>query len=206
MAWRSAPDRVRWIGGRGGPESETRRVYPSGGEHSAAIGQKSAGTASPILPVVRSVRMLITLLLAAATPTFDPMRFFNGQTRGDGQLKVVLRAHVPISVRGSGRMEGETLVLDQAVTEGTKPPRTRQWRLRRTSTDRYAGTLTDARGPVTGEVDGNRLHLSFTTDKGIKVQQWLTLAANGRSADNRLEARKFGLKVATLVERITRID
>lgn len=134
------------------------------------------------------------------------MRFFSGPTRGEGQLKVLLRAHVPVAVRGSGRMEGDTLVLDQSVTEGAKPPRTRQWRLRRIATDRYEGTLTDARGPVTGEVNGNRLHLSFTTDKGIKVQQWLTLAADGRSADNRLEARKFGLKVATLVERITRID
>jgi len=150
--------------------------------------------------------MLIALLLAAATPTFDPLLFFAGQTRGEGQLKVVLRAEVPVSVRGTGRMDSDTLVLDQVVAEGTKPPRVRQWRLKKVAAGRYEGTLTDAQGPVVGEVDGSTLHLRFTSSSGFQVQQWLTLAADGRSAANHLQARRFGIVVATLNEKIDKLD
>ena len=150
--------------------------------------------------------MLMAILLAGAAADFDPFRFFIGRTRGEAQLKVILRARVPVVVRGTGHVDGDTLVLDQVVQEGGKPPRTRQWRLRLITAGRYEGTLSDARGPVRGEFDGARLHLAFTTDKGFKVQQWLTLAPDGRSAANILEARKFGIKVATLQERITKVD
>lgn len=151
--------------------------------------------------------MLMTLLLAAAAPAFDPLRFFAGQTRGEGQLKVVLHAHVPVAVRGTGRMEDDgTLVLDQIVTEGSKPSRTRQWRLRRVSPNHYEGMLTDARGMVVADAVGPVLHLSFTTTNKFQVQQWLTLAADGRSAANRLEARRLGIVVAVLNEKIEKID
>jgi hypothetical protein len=69
----------------------------------------------------------------------------------------------------------------------------------------YEGTLTDARGRVVADADGPVLHLSFTTPGHFQVQQWLTLAPDGRSAANRLVARRFGVTVATLTERITRI-
>lgn len=151
--------------------------------------------------------MLIALLLAAATPTFDPLTFFAGQTRGEGQLKVVLRRRVTVSVDGTGKvMKDGSLVLDQVVTEGTKAPRVRRWHLRRTAPDRYEGTLTDAAGAVTAEVQGPRLHLSFITPSGFRVQQWLTLAPDGRSADNVLLARRFGVTVASLHERIAKVD
>lgn len=151
--------------------------------------------------------MLTALLLAAAAPTLDPLRFFVGRTHGEGRLKVVLRAHVPVEVRGSGRIEdGGTLVLDQVVTEGGKPPRDRQWRLRRVSPNHYKGTLTDARGKVVADADGQVLHLRFSTSSGFQVQQSLTLAPDGRSVSNRLVARRFGVTVATLMERITKVD
>jgi len=151
--------------------------------------------------------MLIALLLAAAAPTFDPLRFFAGQTSGKGQLKVILRRRVSVSVAGSGRVQPDgSLVLEQVVKEGAKAPRTRRWHLRRISPGRYVGTLTDARGPVTVEADGSRLHLSFKTPSGFKVQQWLTLAPDGRSADNVLRATRLGITVATLRERIVKVD
>jgi len=149
--------------------------------------------------------MLTAFLLAAAT--FNPLGFFTGHTSGDGRLKVVLRRGVPVSVSGSGRVESDgTLVLDQTVLEGTKPARTRRWRLQRTAPGRYEGTLTDARGPVVGEVNGRRLYLRFTSTSGFRVRQWLTLSADGRSADNLLKASRLGVTVATLRERIRRID
>lgn len=151
--------------------------------------------------------MLTTLLLAAAAPAFDPLCFFDGQTRGEGQLKVILSRRVPVSVVGRGTVQPDgSLLLDQIVAEGTKPARNRRWRLRRVSPGRYTGTLTDARGPVAAEANGPRLHLSFTTPSGFKVQQWLTLAPDGRSADNVLRATRLGVTVATLHERIVKLD
>lgn len=151
---------------------------------------------------------LIPVLLAAAPepPRFDAIAFFSGRTEGTGRIKIVLRRADPIRVEGRGRMDGDTLVLDQAVTVGSKPPKPRRWRIRRVAPGRYTGTLTDAKGVVTGEATGDRLHLSFTTTGGFRVDQWLVLAPDGRSAQNRLTARRFGFTVATLDETIRKLD
>lgn len=159
--------------------------------------------------VARWAGMLLFLALAGATaaPAFDPLRFFTGATRGTAQLKVILRAAKPVTVRGSGRRQPDgALVLDQWVTEGSKPPRPRHWRLWQIAPGRYTGTLTDARGPVTGAVQGRTLRLSFTSDGGFRVRQTLTLQPDGRTLANRLEARRFGIRVAVLTERIVKID
>ena len=151
--------------------------------------------------------MLIALLLAGSTPTFDPIRFFEGATRGEGMLKIVLRAQAPVGVVGEGRVDADgTLTLDQDVAQGKAASKHRTWRLRQTAPGRYEGTLTEARGLVRGEVDGPRLHLRFTSLSGFQVEQWLTLANDGRSAINLLEARRFGLIVAKLTETIRKAD
>lgn len=148
--------------------------------------------------------MLLALSLAAAAPVFDPFVFFAGATEGVGRLKVVLRRGRRIQVTGSGRMEDGVLVLDQVIAEEGKPVRTRQWRIRRDGPGRYAGTLTDARGPIAGQTRGDRLILRYRTGGGIAIEQRLVLAADGRSAGNRLTARKFGVRVAVLTETIRR--
>ena len=56
-------------------------------------------------------------------------------------------------------------------------------------------------------MDGNRLHLRFTTtDGGLDAEQWLYLQPGGRVALNRMVLRKFGLPVATLDETIRKVD
>jgi hypothetical protein len=155
---------------------------------------------------ILALALLAAAPSSAAPPTFDALRFFSGATRGEGRFKVILRRSQPVSVRGTGRMEGDTLVLDQIVTRAGSAPKPRQWRIRATAPGRYTGTLSDAKGPITGETVGNRLHLRFTNSDGFAIEQWLTLAANGRSAQNRLTAKRFGVRVATLDETITRLD
>ena len=54
--------------------------------------------------------------------------------------------------RGPGRMQGNTLVIDQVVQEEGKPARRRVWRLARSGGNAVTGTISDADGPVTGEV------------------------------------------------------
>jgi hypothetical protein len=144
----------------------------------------------------------------AATPAvrgFDPVAFFSGATTGEGRLKKVFSRSVATHVVGRGRVErGGTLVLDQTVTIAGEKTRERQWRLREVAPGRYAGTLTDARGPVTATVAGPVLTIAYTSTDGMGIAQAITLAPNGRSARNVMKVKKLGLTVATLAETITR--
>lgn len=156
---------------------------------------------------------LFALLLILPSPVvteetagFDPIRFFEGRTRGHGSLKIILRARQTVAVEGVGRVDPDgTLVLTQTVTQGGQPARTRAWRLRQVSPGHYAGTLTDAVGPVTATSAGRVLTLRFPS-KGVAVEQVLTLSDDGRSARNILTARKLGIRVARLDETIVKLD
>ena len=142
-----------------------------------------------------------------APRALDAIRFFDGMTEGQGVLKVAMRSPVTIRVQSRGQVETDgTLSVRQIVSEGDKPARTREWRIRELSPGRYAGTLSDAVGPVVGETVGNRLHLRFRTKNGLDAEQWLTLAPGGRSANNVMRVRKFGLTVASLDETIRKLD
>ena len=144
---------------------------------------------------------------ADAAQPFDPIRFFNGTTEGEGVLKVALRSPTEIRVQSRGRIEPDgTLSVRQIVSEGDKPARTREWRIREVSPGRYAGTLSDATAPVVGETIGNRLRLRFRIKGGLYVEQWLTFASGGRSVHNVMRVRKFGLTVASVDERIRKLD
>lgn len=136
-----------------------------------------------------------------------PVRFFSGATEGTGELRILLSGAKPVQVQSrGGRREDGTLVLRQTIRMAGEKPSTREWRLVRVGRDRYAGTLSDAAGPVAGEVSGNRLSLRYTM-KGalrLRIQQVLTLQPDGRTIANSLKATKFGLPIASLRETIRR--
>lgn len=167
----------------------------------------SSSSAVPIAAALTLAACAPAVPLAAPAPVFDPLAFFAGRTEGRATLKIVLGAARAVRVEGTGRVEPDgALVLDQVVTQKGKPATRRRWRIRRTGPFTYAGTLSDAVGPVTGEVAGNRLHLRFAMKGGLATDQWLTLAPDGRSAANLLTARKFGVVVARLDETIRKLD
>ena len=176
------------------------------------VGAHPAGT--PVrLPAMHNLLLAFPLLLAASAPpaaggpVFPVMKFFEGRTEGQGTIKVALGATRTLNVRSRGRIEPDgTLVLVQNVEEAGKPARTRTWRIRETAPNRFAGTLSDASGPVRGQVRGNRLHLAYRIKGGLDADQWLTLGSGGRSADNRMTVRKFGLVVAKVRETIHKLD
>ena len=150
---------------------------------------------------------MLFLALAVATVPFAPLRFFAGRTEGRATLKIVFRHTHGVRVHGHGRPQRDgSLILDQTVEEDGKPATTRRWHLRRTAPGRYTGTLTDAVGPVTAELRGNRLHIRYRAKGKVGIEQWLTLAPDGRSADNRLTGTKLGIPVARLHETITKLD
>jgi hypothetical protein len=143
----------------------------------------------------------------AAPPTFDPLAFFTGASRGEGTLKVMAKPRVPVRVENHGRADGQGgIILDQTIREGGKPARQRRWVLRQTSPTTMSGTITDTPGPVRGRLDGNRLLLNYPMKGGLKAEQVLTIQPGGRSLVNRMIVRKFGMTVAHVDEVITKID
>lgn len=145
--------------------------------------------------------------LARPAPAFDPIRFFAGRTEGQGGLTVGFWKHERIKVEGQGRLDPDgALVLTQTVHRGDGPAETRSWRILPQGEGRYTATLTDAAGPVSVEATGNALHIRYRTRDGLDAEQQLYLSRDGRRAENRLAFRKRGVRVATLEERITRLD
>ncbi|MGN6278175.1 MAG: DUF3833 family protein [Sphingomonas sp.] len=142
--------------------------------------------------------------LAAPQPLFRPDAFFAGRTEGHAELKELFHSTKPVHVVGHGRVDHGTLILDQTVMQQGKKPQQREWRIHQISPGRYAGTLSDATGPVEGDVSGNCLHLSYPMKGGLQVDQLIYLQPGGQSALNRMKITKFGITVASLDETITR--
>ena len=155
-----------------------------------------------------SVPALLALLLLAQAPAAQgPEHFFVGRTESTGTVRVMMSGRHAVRDRSRGRIErGNILILDQDVQEQGKPARSRTWRLVRTTGNRIAGTISDARGPVTGVVRGNVLHLRYRSAEGPSVEQWITLHPGRRTAHNRMVFKRFGVTVATVESVIRRVD
>lgn len=148
------------------------------------------------------------LLLAAAPSPAAPEQFFVGRTEGAGTVQMIMAGSHKVRDVSRGRLDKNgALILDQMVYEEGKPARRRSWRLVRAGGNRIAGTISDAVGPVTGELNGNVLHLRYRArEANAAVEQWITLHPGGRTASNRMVFRKFGFKAATLNSTIRKLD
>ena len=136
-------------------------------------------------------------------PAFDPLAFFTGPTHGDGKLDQILKETRTVTVDSVGKPEANgSLTLTQRVAMQGDSPRTRVWRLKQVAPGRYAGSLTDASGPVETVAVGRALRIRYPMKGGLQVEQWLVALPGGRALDNRLTVTKWGMRVATLRERI----
>lgn len=152
---------------------------------------------------------LLSLLFLVQAPAaaHGPEYFFVGRTESTGSVAVVMSGRHAVRDHSRGRIErGNILVVDQNVEEQGKPARNRIWRLMRTADNRITGTISDARGPVTGDVSGNVIHLRYQSAEGPNVEQWIALAPGGRTAQNRMVFRRFGVTLATVESVIRRLD
>jgi len=155
------------------------------------------------------VLLFLASALSIASPahaTFDPVEFFRGHSEGRGELKILLQSAVRIDVKSEGRDERDgTLLLIQRVSQQGQEPRTRYWRLKRQSPTQFTGTLTDAAGPVTVDVVGDRARIRYTMKNRMSVEQWLT-PTGPRTVDNQMRVRRFGVVVARFSETIRKLD
>jgi hypothetical protein len=145
---------------------------------------------------------------AAAPPASGPEHFFVGRTEGAGTVQMTIGGSRKVRDVSRGRLDKSgALILEQMVYEEGKPARRRSWRLVRSGPSRVSGTISDAIGPVTGDIRGNVLHLKYQArEASAQVEQWITLHPGGRSASNRMVFRKFGFKAATLNSTIRKLD
>ena len=151
------------------------------------------------------------LLAAAAAAPAQPgsalEQFFVGTTEGSGTVSVAVAGRHGVKDRSRGRRDAQgALILEQVVEEEGKPARRRTWRLVRSGASAVTGTISDAKGPVKGQLNGNTLHISYKLAEGPSVEQWITLQPGGRSASNRMVFRRFGFKLATVESTIRKVQ
>ena len=150
---------------------------------------------------------LLGLLLVTQAPAASPLeQFFIGRTHGEGTVRMMMARPHAVRDRSVGRVDRSgALILEQVVEEEGKPARRRSWRLVRSGAHTVTGTISDARGPVTGELRGNILSLRYRAAEGPSVEQTITLDPGGHTATNRMTFRRFGLRVATVQSVIRRV-
>ncbi len=144
---------------------------------------------------------------AAPAPAFDVVKLFEGRTEGQARLKVIFKSPKSVRVQSRGRkLPDGTLVLVQDIAEEGKPRRSREWRMREISPGQFSGTLSDAGGPISGTVQGNRFHVRYAMKNGLQAEQWLTLRPDGKTVHNVMHVTKLKVRIATLDETIRKLD
>jgi hypothetical protein len=134
-------------------------------------------------------------------------QFFTGVTEGSGTVEIILSGKHGMRDRNRGRIDSQgALVIDSLVEEEGKPLRKRSWRLVRSATNKISGTISDAKGAVTGEFNGGTLHLRYRLIEGPSVVQTITLQPGGRTAVNRMTIHRFGFKVATVESVLRKVE
>ena len=143
--------------------------------------------------------------MAGQAASFDPISFFTGATDSAGSLKQAFSSAKATRSTGFGAMRGSgEFVLDQTMTIAGEQAQTRQWHLHQISPGHFGGTISDGKGPVTIDVAGNRLLISYTMKGGLKVSSVLTIDPGGRTGHNVSTVRKWGMTAATLSETISK--
>jgi hypothetical protein len=127
----------------------------------------------------------------------DPLRFFEGRTESLSTIRVIMRKPYRSLTIGNGTIEADgVLNLVQRVREDGKAPYDRRWRMRQVGPGRFAGTMSEATGPVSVEKVGERFRFRFKMKGNLAVEQWLMPLPDGRSARSKMSVRKLGVTVA----------
>jgi hypothetical protein len=146
--------------------------------------------------VSASAAFLVSATVTAAP--LQPMRFFEGQTESLGTIRLFLKKPYRSRALGRGIIAPDgSLLLVQRVEDEGKPPRERRWRIRQVGPGRYAGTMSEAIGPVTIDTVGESYRFRYRMKGNFAVEQWLVPLPGGMSARNSLKVRRFGMTVGT---------
>ena len=138
-------------------------------------------------------------------PALDLVEFFSGRTHGEGTIKKALQRPHRIVIETVGRRgsNGEMLLTD-TIKEDGEATKVRRWVMRPTSNG-FAGTISDAVGPVRVDVEGASATIRYKMKGGIAVQQVLTMR-DKNTLSSRVTGKKLGVRVATIEATIRKLD
>ena len=151
---------------------------------------------------MHAMRVLLPIAaipLIGASPAAEPikpMQFFDGRTEGSGIVRIMLKKSYRTRSVGTGRIlpDGSLLLVQRVHDEG-QPAHERRWKVRQTGPRSFSGTMSEATGPVTIDQVGNRYRFRFGMKGNLSVEQWLAPLPGGKSANNSMTVRKFGVRV-----------
>ena len=136
----------------------------------------------------------------------QPLRFFEGRTEMLSIVKVIMKKPYRSRTLGAGRiLPDDSLALIQQVYDEGQAPELRSWRIRQLAPGHFAGSMTEAVGPVVVDQMGGSYRFKFRMKGNLAVEQWLTPLPGGRSARTSLTVRKLGMQVATSVGTVRRV-
>ena len=144
--------------------------------------------------------------LARAQPMeFTPQNGFDGESEGQGSLRLFLGKPRPFHVTSRGSIQSDgTFRLEQTINFRGDTPHERFWILEATGPKHYAATLSDAAGPVRGVTSGSHLSLHYRVKGPLVMHQELELSPDGKTIDNVGVITVFGIPVGRLHETIRR--
>jgi hypothetical protein len=133
-----------------------------------------------------------------AVPLADPLRFFEGRTESIGVMKLIMKRPYKVRSIGRGKINPDgSLLLVQQVHDDGQPPKERTWRIKQVGPGKYAGSMSEAVGPVKIEQVGDGYRFRFKIKGNLTVEQWLVPDPDGNSGSSKLTIRKYGVKVAS---------
>jgi hypothetical protein len=148
------------------------------------------------LAVAAALTLAMPTGAAAADKLADPLSFFEGRTETVSTVKMVMKK--PFKSRSLGRgklLSDRSLDLVQRVEDEGRPPHERRWKIRQVGPGRFAGTMSEAVGPVTIEETPKGYRFRFKLKDNMAVEQWLMPMAGGKAARSKVTVRRFGIAV-----------
>jgi len=135
------------------------------------------------------------------------MRFFEGRTESVATIKIVMRKPFKSRSIGRGEIKADgSLHLVQRVEDEGKPAHERRWHIREVEPGKFAGTMSEAKGPVTVEEVGGRYRFRFKMKGNVSVEQWISPMPGGKTATTKVTIRKMGVTVGQSEGTIRRLD
>lgn len=139
---------------------------------------------------------------AETSPRFDLAGFFTGPVRAWGLFQGrsgEVRRRFTVDIQG--RMEGETLVLDERFRYVDGERQRRVWRIQRVDEHRWRGEAGDIVGTATGSEYGFALNWRYTLKLKVDGTQWQLAfddwmyRIDENTVINRAKVSKWGINV-----------
>ncbi len=168
--------------------------------------------------------LLVTLLLALSgcasmkidrfeggKPPLNLEDYFKGRTQATGIFEDrfgTLRREFTVVI--DGKVEGDTLILDEDFTYSDGEKQRRVWRLKQIAPGRYEGRANDVDGVAVGELRGNAFNFRYAIDLKVgtrkdgsakmwrvKFNDWMFLQADGVIL-NRAYVSRWGFQIGSV--------